>query len=231
MWKIWERYEITQLIFRLLQLNLSTLGVRNYFILFLSNAQFLLQTIFGCSLAYSLSIALLLYTPICFSSEDHFTHQDSTVDIKSMPSLSFMGQIGHSEYSLKLSQSVRKRQIKSQDDVLEEKDYTSTLNETMESTSIFDHVICGNCGPSVLTLDKQGTFLADQFDYELRDCILGVTCGGSLNDTSFNRVLSFMKLPFHNRSWFYGSVQFPVWENMYSDILIGFKTSTASAAA
>ena len=147
-----------------------------------------------------------------------------------------MGQIGHSEYSLKLSQSVRKRQTKSQDNALEEQDYTSTLNETMESTSIFNHGICGNCGPSVLTLDK---LLADQFDYELRDCILGVTCGRSLNDTidaqklvtSFNRVLLFMKLPFHNRSWFYGSVQFPVWENMYSDILIGFKTSTASAAA
>jgi hypothetical protein len=150
-----------------------------------------------------------------------------------------MGQIGHSEYSLKLSQSVRKRQTKSQDNALEEQDYTSTLNETMESISIFNHGICANCGPSVLTLDKQGTFLAHQFDYEIRDCILGVTCGGSLNDTidaqklvtSFNRVLSFMKLPFHNRSWFYGSVQFPVWENMYSDILIGFKTSTASAAA
>ena len=158
-----------------------------------------------------------------------------------MPPVSFIGQIGHSEYSLKISQSVRKRQTKLQDNVLEKHDYTSALtrNETTASNNIFDRDICGNCGSSVLRVVKQGTFVAGRFGYEIPECILGVTCDTSRNDTidaqklvtSFNRVLSFIKLPFHNRSWLYGAVQFPVWENMYSDILIGFKTSVASAAA
>ena len=199
------------------------------------------KTILGCSLAYSFSIALLLYTPVCFSSKDHLT--STTLDAKSMPPISFIGQIGHSEYSLKISQSVRKRQTKLRDNALEEHDYTSNLirNETTESSRIFNRDICGNCESSVLplALAKQGTLVAGRFGYEIPECMSGVTCDTSLNDTidaqklvtSFNRVLSFIKLPFHNRSWFYGSVQFPVWENTYSDILIGFKTSVASAAA
>ena len=204
------------------------------------------KVILGCTLAYSLSVAILFYTPVhvCLSSKGHtFTSQNtSTLDAKSMPPLSFIGQIGHSEYSLRISQSVRKRPTKLQDNALEEHEYASTLtrNETTEYSSIFNQDICVNCGSSVLPLDKQGTFLAGRFGYEIPESMSGVRCDTSLNDTTvdaqklvtgFNRVLSFIKLPFHNRSWFYGSVQFPVWENMYSDILIGFKTSVASAAA
>ncbi|CAB3982389.1 CNPPD1-like [Paramuricea clavata] len=199
------------------------------------------KTILGCALAYSLSIALLLSTPICFSSKGH--QGTPRMDAKSIPSLSFMGQIGHSEYSLKISQSVRKRRTRLQDDVVDLKkdDHSSTfkLNQTSEPTNdIYTGDICGNCGSSMITLDRKGTFVAGRFGSEIPECISRVTCLAPLNDTidaqkvvtSFNRVLSFIKLPFHNRSWFYGSVRFPVWENTYSDILIGFSTSTAAAA-
>ena len=165
------------------------------------------------------------------------------MDAKSIPSLSFMGQIGHSEYSLKISQSVRKRRTRLQENVVDSKkdDYSSTfkLNQTSESTNdIYTGDICGNCGLSMITLDRKGTFVAGRFGSEIPECISRVTCLVPLNDTidaqkvvtSFNRALSFIKLPFHNRSWFYGSVRFPVWENTYSDILIGFSTSTAAAA-
>ena len=195
-------------------------------------------------MAYSLSIALLLTTPACFLSKGRFTRQDTpALDAKSIPSMSFMGQIGHSEYSLKISQSVRKRQTGLQDNVLEQGDHTSTLILNQTTSEPFNDIpngyICDNCGSSMITLDRKGNFVAGQFCSEIPECLLGVTSASPLNDSidaqklvaSFRQVLSFIKLPFHNRSWLYGSVRFPVWENAYSDILIGFSTSTASAAA
>ena len=140
-----------------------------------------------------------------------------------------MGQIGHSEYSLKISQSVRKRQTGLQDNVLKQGDHTSTLILNQTTSEPFNDIpngyICDNCGSSMITLDRKGNFVAGQFCSEIPECLLGVTSASPLNDSidaqklvaSFRQVLSFIKLPFHNRSWLYGSVRFPVWENAYSD--------------
>ena len=204
------------------------------------------QTILGCTLAYSLSVALLLSTPACFVNQDSLSQKSTpTTDTKSIPAMSFVGQIGHSEYSLKISQSVRKRETRLQGSLLALKtnDLPSVnLNETTELTNhtgIGDGSICGNCGTNRITLDRKGSLMTAQFSSPMPERVSGITCGLSGNDTvdaqvlvnSLSRVMSFMKLPFHNRSWFYGSVRFPVWENSYSDILIGFSTSCTSAAA
>ena len=176
--------------------------------------------------------------------KDNFPHQIiATTDTKSIPSMSFVGQIGHSEYSLKISQSIRKRESGLQARVLDMKPgglSTLKLNQTMElNDDINIGGICGNCASNRITLDSKRSFVTAQFSSPIRECVSGIACSPPGNDTidarifmnSFSRVLSFMKLPFHNRSWFYGSVRFPVWENSYSDILIGFSTSCTSAAA
>ena len=170
---------------------------------------------------------------------DRLAHQETTsVSADSIPPLSFLGQIGHSEYSLKISQSVRKRQTGLQEN-LDSKQNTSSLSEARVTYDISVGNRCDRCRPSRISLYGDGSLDADWSASLIPECVLEVTCDVALSNTtktellgtSFRRVLSFIKLPFRNGSWFYGSVRFPVWENTYSDILIGFSTSSVSAAA
>lgn len=170
-------------------------------------------------------------------------HQGApTTTGESIPSMSLVGQIGHSEYSLIISKSVRKRQTKLMEKLLDSQQgeyFSSKLNQTkIAANDISVGNICDSCESNRITLDRQDSFMAAWFSSEIPECSSRGWCN-PLNDTmdaemlvnSFNRVLSFIKLPFRNRSWWYGSVRFPIWENSYSDILIGFSTSSASAAA
>ncbi|XP_028393458.1 protein CNPPD1-like isoform X2 [Dendronephthya gigantea] len=199
------------------------------------------KTILSCTVAYSLSVALLFSASACFLAKDHHSRQNSRAFFspRSESSTSFMPKIGHSEYSLKISQTVRKRRTRLPGNELNSKqDNFNALKPNQTNHTKGD--ICDQCGSTMMTWGSKGSFMADRFSSKFPGCVLGSRyCDLSLNDTSYDdellasgfiRVLSFMKLPFHNRSWFYGSVRFPIWENAYSDILIGFSTSTAAAA-
>ena len=111
---------------------------------------------------------------------------------------------------------------------------TLKLNETKPNNGGYTEDICEHCRSNRMTLDSKGSFLANWFSSTTGECS-GQTCGSIVNDTidaqklvtNFKQILSFMTLAFYTRS----SVRFPVWENRYSDIWIGFSTSCASAAA
>lgn len=152
-----------------------------------------------------------------------------------------MAKMGHSEYSLKISQTVRKRRTRLPDDSKQDDFNALKLNRTrVLSNHGTEGDTCDKCGSTMMTGKSKGSFMVDRFSSKFPGCVSGSRyCDMALNDSSYDdellaigltRVVSFMKLPFHNHSWFYGSVRFPIWENAYSDILIGFSTSTAAAA-
>lgn len=198
------------------------------------------KAILSCTLAYSLSVALLFSTPAILNSYEQQSVADIEKELALLPAMSFLAHIGQTEHAMAISFSLRKRQPTQAN-----RNFSSLKSNLTEK----DGKTCYNCQHSqtdYISYKAKRSFVVKPIKHSgLKLCTSGIPCiMGNDNilqnktqvmsnkdfSVSFNQVLSFMKFSF-NRSWVYRSVKFPVWENSYSGILIGFSTSSAAAAA
>lgn len=108
------------------------------------------------------------------------------MDAKSIPSTFFMGQLGNPEYSLKILNSVKKRQTQLRKVVMNMEDdspimklnHTTGAASDMNSQDTYD-----NCRLSMITWARKSNFSVDWLSRYIPECISSMSCNVLLNDT------------------------------------------------
>ena len=202
---------------------------------------------------YSFSVALLLSSSAivsgdyCLDQQNFVNMRKDVVHVTLMPPMSFTGQIGHLEHAMAMSLSYRKRQPNHHDvskptqvnrkvsylnGNCTQKVFLSGGNRCTCNCGHSDHSNEQNEIPVIRTSSRKQAEPKSYFRHSDSSTTFNKMSikSNKAFRFNFNQVLAVMRFPF-NCSRMYGTVKFPVWENSYSDILMGFSTSINAAAA